>query len=206
MTKKSKSLVKKIKQKYEKKDKISGFMVLDCDSHCYTTQELHDDKSVFNIYLSSDVSYQHHYHRLMNFLRARSKDDLINLYVNNHGGSVHTGLQLIHAIRDSKAHIKAIVDGAVYSMAPIIVLACKDIELRPHAMLMFHDYKAMVFGSGQEILKITEATRKLTTAMLMDACHPFLSKAEIKSIASGEDIYVHYDEAVDRLKKHMKDK
>jgi ATP-dependent protease ClpP protease subunit len=198
-----KSYLKKYNRKMDKKEIVRGFQTIIHRGGCYTVKHLHTDKDIYDVYMSGGIGYQDEYHELMSLFRIVPKGTKINVYINNFGGMIHTGMQLIHSIRDSKADVEAIVDGAVYSMAPIIVLACPSIKLKPHAMFMFHDYKAMSMGSGQEIIKNAEATRKLTSSLLMDACHPFLTKKEIKSISEGTDIYVHHDDAVKRLKKHL---
>jgi ATP-dependent protease ClpP protease subunit len=183
------------------KEQIRGYKVVDNEPGAFTIKRTKGDKE-FEVYLSNSIGSQSGYHHLNCLLRGLTSKDKLTMYINNFGGYCHTGMQICNAISDSKGDITGVVDGAAYSMAPIIALACPKIELRPGSMLMFHDYKSMSGGSGYEQEAGMKASRIQFNTLLENFCTPFLTKKELSAIVKGKDTYIHHDEAAKRLLTH----
>lgn len=167
---------------------------------------VHSTQSVsttYDIYLLDEVKRPYVYGELFKLLASVSERDQINFHLNNFGGLVHTGHQLIGAIKGCKANITMVVAAPVYSMAAILAVVGNDLIVKSPAFLMFHDYASVEAGKGHEMQAGIEAYKKYFSDLLTDYCHPFLSKDEIKTILAGGDTYIHTKDAIQRFKRHI---
>lgn len=62
----------------------------------------------------------------------------INLRINSGGGNIFEGITMFNAIRNSKAEIRAYVDGLAASMATVLALAPQKVYMSKAAMFMTH--------------------------------------------------------------------
>ncbi len=182
-------------------DKERGFETLIFNDHCQTVKFKDNE---YATYLSYTIGCQGNYTDFMIFLRQLKKGSKIRLYINNFGGEIHTLAQLINCIRDTKADVTGVCDSAVYSAAPVLLLSCPEIILKPNSMLMFHDYASWSGGKGHEQRAQAENITIHLSNIMKTNCCPFLSEKEIDKILDGKDTYIHYEEATKRLKKHNK--
>ena len=161
-------------------------------------------KIILDIYLNEQIGGQASYLKFFRALRDVKRTDEVTIYMMNFGGQVHTGQQIISAIKDCKAAVHMVVDGPLYSMAPIIALSCDSVEIKKPSFFMFHDYSGVTFGKGSEQEAQVKNMRKYMESFLSYACKPFLTISEIKSILGGQDKYMSFEDVQARLKKHSK--
>ncbi len=160
--------------------------------------------NTYDVFLQEGIDDLKHFVTLFDILDKASDKDIVTLHMNCHGGNVATGLQLIHHMRKSKAHVKAIAEAPLYSMGPIVAMAADELELAQHVFFMFHDYKTGIKGSGNEITKHATAFNVLVKGVFEDIFGSLLTKVEIDKILDGSDFYLTADEVKTRLKKRKK--
>jgi len=80
----------------------------------------------------------------------------IELHLNSPGGSVFDGLAIMAAIKNHKAHVKAIVDGLAASAASFILQAADERFTTRNAQIMIHDAKAYAGGNAEQMRKAAE--------------------------------------------------
>lgn len=82
----------------------------------------------------------------------------IDVRINSYGGEVYAGLAIFNALKSSKADIHIYVDGVAASMAAVIALCGKPVEMSQYASIMLHSASTYVYGNRQEM---GEAIRQL---------------------------------------------
>lgn len=134
------------------------------------------------------------YSSLFSNLSRCTQDDLIYLTLSNYGGDCLIGQRLAVALKDCHAHIHCKVTNNASSMAAILALCCKSLELTPGSRLMFHNYSGGGFGKGQELAHHVHQSDKSLQRMIQVYCAPFLTRAELKAIARDQDVYIQDDD------------
>ena len=152
-----------------------------------------------NIYLGTSVLSSDKYYKLFNTLAAAGPDDDFRVHLNNYGGYVSGGTQLMNSLRSTKGHVKMIVAGPVYSMASLLAICVEDVEIHDHTFLMFHDYSGGSVGKGAEMIRSVISYKAYFEQVLKDVGKDFLTKKEITDLYHGVDLYVTAEDARKRL-------
>lgn len=157
--------------------------------------------NVYHVYLLERIYLQKYYRELLDILRKCSPGELVNVYINNYGGNLHTGIDLINAIKASHAQVVMHITGPIYSMAPLLALQGDKIKLENNSFMMFHDYSSFEMGKGSEIEAHVKHYRKFALDCFSQWCKGFLTKKEIDTILAGKDLYLDYTSCKERLSK-----
>ncbi len=175
-------------------------------SDTFETFTKEEKRRTHHIYLSETIDSAYEYRKLCHFLRTSEEIEEVYIYLANYGGYVHTGLQLINAIRDSKSKITMVVDTACYSMGAILALAGDDVIFNPNSMLMFHNYSGFERGKGKEMFDAAVSTTKWLQSAFKQICSPFLTDKEMEMIRNDHDVYIyHSDKNLQaRVNRHFK--
>jgi len=155
----------------------------------------------YDIYINQQIIGAEYYTKLFDLIRKAGRFDIIRIYINSPGGNLHTGSQLISAMKESEAKIVTVLDGVAMSLAPLILFAGEEIEISDNSMIMFHDFSTMSQGKGGEMLSSAEALTSYYRKMLFDFASPFLSDDEIDRVCKGQDFYFDTDEIIERMEK-----
>lgn len=147
------------------------------------------------------------YNDLLNLFKSEvDREDVVNLYLSNMGGSVSVGLRVCQAMKQCNGVIVVHAEADCYSMGSIIALCGDALILYPGAFLMFHNYSIWHGGKGGESHLASEEHRRQFKDIMEHCCYPFLSRGEINKLAEDKDFYVHPQDAdlKKRLKRHFK--
>lgn len=172
--------------------------LLDGDEYRIYTREV--KARYHNVYLGETIESSDTYYDLFNLLHVSTQMDHVNIVLNNYGGRVNAGVQLINAIRATKAKVQMEVSAPVYSMGSLLAVVGDATLLHPHTFLMFHDYSGGERGKGNEMERSVTNYRGYFRSLLQDVCKDFLDKEEINTILNGQDLYIGYNDAKKRLK------
>lgn len=82
---------------------------------------------------------------LVSILNKATTADTVRIHVSGYGGDFATGMKLITAIKESKAHTVGIVEGPAYSAFSIIPLVTNETIIKENAGFIFHTVQK---GSG----------------------------------------------------------
>lgn len=154
---------------------------------------------IVDVYISRHIGPPHEYVELISRIRTAHTDDIIYLHLNTPGGYLDTGIQIINAMRDSKARVICVLDGTVCSMGSLIFLAAEEYVIHDHCRLMFHNYSGGTYGKGNEQIAQLESTVKWFNKMFKEICVPFLTDAECDGVIDGKDIWLDSDEVRARM-------
>ena len=82
---------------------------------------------------------------------AEAKCERINVRINSNGGDVFSGIAIFNLLRNSKADIRIYIDGVAASMASVIALCGKPVEMSKYARLMLHSVSGSCYGNKKEM-------------------------------------------------------
>lgn len=115
-------------------------------------------------------------------LEAEKRSGRINVRINSNGGDVYSGIAIFNALKNSKAEIHIYIDGIAASMASVIALCGKPVEMSKYARLMLHSVSGGCYGNKKDMQKCIEEIESLEDT-LSDICAVRLgmSKEEVKA-------------------------
>jgi len=122
----------------------------------------------------------------------------IEVRINSMGGDVYAGIAIFNAFRNSNANIKIFVDGIAASMASVIALCGKPVEMSKYARLMLHSISGGCYGTKKDLKDIIEQIDVLEGTLAdMYAKKTNMTVEKIKSsYFDGTDHYLTADEAL----------
>lgn len=131
-------------------------------------------------------------------LAAEAAYKHIDVRINSNGGEVYTGIAIFNALRNSKADIRIYVDGIAASMASVIALCGKPVEMSKYARLMLHSVSGSCYGGKKELQGVLKEIEGLEdTLCQMLAAKLGQSADNIKAAYfDGEDHWLTAEEAL----------
>lgn len=131
-------------------------------------------------------------------MEAEASYQGIDVRINSVGGEVYAGIAIFNALRNSTADIRIYVDGIAASMASVIALCGKPVEMSQYARLMLHSVSGGCYGNKNELRSMLAEIEGLEdTLCRMYAAKMGKSADEIKaSYFDGEDHWLTAAEAL----------
>lgn len=126
-------------------------------------------------------------------VEAEASGKRIDVRINSNGGDVYTGIAIFNALRGSKADIHIYVDGIAASMASVIALCGKPVEMSRYARLMLHSVSGGCYGNKTELRRCLEEVEALENTL----CEMYAPKLGI----SVEEIRLRYFDDADHWLK-----
>lgn len=123
----------------------------------------------------------------------------IHVRINSNGGEVYSGIAIFNALRHSQADIRIYVDGIAASMASVIALCGKPVEMSKYARLMLHSVSGGCYGNKQDLQRCMEEIESLEGSLSeIYAERLGMSQEEVKqTYFDGEDHWLTAKEALD---------
>jgi ATP-dependent protease ClpP protease subunit len=153
-------------------------------------------------YISSFIDEAKYYIGLIHDMETAGPGDTIVIHLNTTGGNLATGAQIITAMRRSNAHIITSIDGECFSLGTLIFLSGDEFWVSRTALVMIHNYSGGETGgkSNDQMAQIV-AINRWFDKLVRDIYIPFLSSEEVDRVLRGEDLWMNYDEIVERLER-----
>ena len=157
------------------------------------------------IYLTGDVDFDRDFINLIKEIKSLGEKDEIHIYINNYGGAVSTLIQLLNALKSTKAKTISYLEGYACSAASMVFLACDELILNNFSVLMLHYYfSGNSYQKGCDIELSTEFTKKHFQYICSEIYKDILTKKELESMFNGKDFWFTKDEIIERLDKKKK--
>jgi ATP-dependent protease ClpP protease subunit len=150
-------------------------------------------------YLDEDIGEPQYYRPLIQCLTEAEDGDTVELWVNSGGGSLLTTEAIIAAIWSSKAEVIAVVNGAAYSGAGMIVLQCDKQIIMPTATFMAHQASYGSYGGTNDIVSQAEFMKVRMKELLETVYENFLTPEEIIDLMTGKTFWMTAKEIEERL-------
>jgi HK97 family phage major capsid protein len=87
-------------------------------------------------------------------LRAIPTDREILVSINSPGGNVWDGLTIYHQLAARRARVTVRIDGMAGSIASIIALAGRELQMPEGGLILIHDPSALVHGNADEMKRM----------------------------------------------------
>jgi len=134
--------------------------------------------------------------------------DCLHLHMNNCGGSIHAGTQVLFALEEAmKSGVRVVlyIESICESMAAVFV--CKvinmgaEVHMGDGQYLMFHNVSIEgSTGPCTNVFKDAQATKELYEHILVSWCKPILTDEEITNILNGVELYMPPGVLLERIK------
>lgn len=154
-------------------------------------------------YLVGAVLEPEAYVEWFDMIRNAGPEDEIVFRINSSGGYMATALQFMRCMADSEATITCSVEGECMSAATIVFLAGDRLEISPHSMFMFHNYRGGFSGKGGEIYDNAVFEREWSIKLTKDIYRNFLTDDEIEQMMHGRDFWMDAEEVMVRAQVAM---
>ena len=154
------------------------------------------------IYLSDRVGDAADYHEEFQLLADAQQGEVIEIVLNNFGGSLETAVQFYERIRNSEAKTIASIEGVCHSAASVVALACDEWKVSPFASMLIHNASYAIGGAAHEIESHVEHSKKHLDFCLKKIYSGFLTQAEIKRVVEGLQKYLVAEDIICRLEKY----
>ena len=155
---------------------------------------------VATIYLYGDIGYEVASGQIAAELAAcAAESGRIDIRINSNGGDVFSGIAIYNAIKQSAADIRLYVDCVAASMASVIALCGRRVEMSQYARLMLHSVSGGCYGNKQEMARCIAEIESLEDSLAeMYAKCMGLSKDEVKArYFDGTDHWLTAQEALE---------
>jgi ATP-dependent Clp protease protease subunit len=155
--------------------------------------------SIHHFYVVEEIKQVEYYLNMINTIRTAEQHDTVFIYLNTPGGSLHTAIQIIAAIRQSAATIVTCLEGEVCSAGTMIFLAGHKHVVSQNCTFMIHNYSQWVGGKGNDITIQVKYTESYFRKLADDIYGGFLTKEEIESVLEGKDFWMESEEVIRRV-------
>ena len=98
-------------------------------------------------------------------LEAEALTGKVDVRINSNGGEVYSGIAIFNALKNSKADITIYVDGIAASMASVIALCGKPVQMSRYARLMLHSVSGGCYGNKQDLQRCMEEIESLESSL-----------------------------------------
>lgn len=75
----------------------------------------------------------------------------LNIRINSIGGDVYAGIAIFNAIRQCKSNVTIYIDGVAASIAGVIALCGKRVEMSRYARMMLHNVSGGCYGNKKDL-------------------------------------------------------
>lgn len=154
-------------------------------------------------YLVGAVLEPEAYVEWFDMIRNAGPEDEIVIRINSPGGYMSTALQFMRCMAESEATITCSVEGECMSAATIVFLAGHRLEISPHSLFMFHNYRGGISGKGGEIYDNAVFEREWSIKLIKDIYKNFLTDEEIEQMMHGRDFWMDSEEVMVRAQVAM---
>lgn len=154
---------------------------------------------VSTVFLYGDIGSDVDSGRIAAELAACAKEGVrVDVRINSCGGDVFSGIAIYNALRRSDADIRLYVDGVAASMASVIALCGKPVEMSRYARLMLHSVSGVCEGNKAEMERCIHEMEGLESSLAeMCASRMKMSGEEVKKLYfDGADHWLTASEAL----------
>lgn len=153
----------------------------------------------YTLGLQGPIEKYSDYKQFIYVLDNATYKDRITIMINSEGGRVDIGMWLVKHIKESKAHVRAIVDRFAMSMAAVIALSGDEMRFVQYrkfgdAIFLFHS------ATGPWGVPLPEWSRRASIMRYMEvAGSQFLTPMEVRLMVAGCELPMSAEEVTRRL-------
>lgn len=168
-----------------------------------------------SVRLTTEIKEQENYQEVLQLLADASRFDTVTFYLSGGGGRGDSMIALLNAIKDTKAHTVAVVQGDVQSAHAALAISMNELKVGDFLFFMFH--RSSLYGQektfcdrakGQTdrtqdleakcyntIAVMTEIDNSITAKLYSK----YLTKVEQDKVTAGYDVIISGEEMKKRV-------
>lgn len=150
-------------------------------------------------FIDKGIESPDEYRDVVQCLLSAQEGEIVELVISSYGGVLESALNIVSAIRESSAVVRAIITGSCHSAASVIALACDEVVVFDFANMLCHSATFGSFGKTTEIVSHVKFLEKYLEDVAMDVYKDFLSEKEIKEMLNGKDFWFDANQIRERL-------
>lgn len=101
----------------------------------------------FNVFLRETINFPHYYFDLLNILTMAKEEDTVDIFIDNNGGFLMTGIIISEAIKTTKAFVRTIAIRIAASAAALIFTNGHEKVADAWSFVMFHTASYLNVGT-----------------------------------------------------------
>jgi ATP-dependent protease ClpP protease subunit len=152
-------------------------------------------------FIDRGIGDMHEYQDLVQTLISCNEGDAVELVISSYGGTLESALNVVSAIQESNATVRAVITGSCHSAASVIALSCDEVIVLDFANMLCHNGTFGSFGKAPEVSSQVRFLDKYLTDMAHVIYKGFLTEVEINDMISGKDFWFNAEEIRERLEK-----
>lgn len=156
-----------------------------------------------DVYLDDDVAEPAIYRDLVQLLNHSTQQDEIHIHINTFGGRLDTTIAVIAAMGQTQARTYTYISGHAYSAGSMIFLAGDIPVVHELSDIMIHAPSGGNFGKHSERVASSQHNDKHIKNIYYNYYNNFLSKNEIEDILEGKDLYLCFEDIIERLERRL---
>lgn len=142
------------------------------------------------ISISGSIKDASDYQDIFEAIRNAGEADVIDILINSPGGYVGTAVQFKHILENTPATTRAHLEAECHSAATIIALACDELVVHPHALMLIHTYSGGGWGKSADLVSSVMAQDTWIKTLMKTSYEEFLSPKEIEALFEGKDYWI----------------
>lgn len=158
----------------------------------------------YDVFIDSEITGPEDYRELLTLLFNANDGDSINIFINSEGGHLDTAIAIIEGLKNTQAHVVAVLMGACHSAASFISMYCHEVAVLDNAYSMVHTATFGSVGFTGNVKAHTDFTVKMVEKLINDTYEGFLTKDEIAKVKSGVEMWFDSDEIKERMGNRVK--
>lgn len=152
---------------------------------------LDDGSCKYTVILDQEVIMPDPYLELVHTIMNLREMDELTIYLCSNGGWVESGINIIHAIQNSKGQIITHAIGMCASIAAVIWSCGKVRKISPMATLMYHMPSGGYFGKSLDVKDETTSLCVYFSELLTKITKGILTEEDIENIIDHrKDVYL----------------
>lgn len=134
------------------------------------------------VFLNNYLEHPDEMNTLLSILNTCQEDDDIRMYINSGGGSLSSVESLLHAMKNTKAHIHIVGSGEIASAATLPLFFADTYELSDDVSFMFHNASYGDWGNCQDMMEHSRFFYDKMVKMISRIYGGFFNDDEIEDI------------------------
>lgn len=155
-------------------------------------------------YLDKNIESPSNYQELIQTLLTAGEHDTIELFVSNYGGNLDSAVNIMSAIEESNATVRAVIGQNCASAASVIALSCDVITVINFATMMIHNISYGAGGKASDVSSQVIFMQDYFKELVHYIYQDYLTDKEIQEVLAGKEIWMGAQEIEQRLQNREK--
>lgn len=160
-----------------------------------------EQDNLYRLMLSDRIGSGISYFPLTEKLYSLKKTDTVEVYLAGIGGQMEGLLMLTALLQNTKATVKMIVVGNVYSAHSMLMCVGDTLYVESVAVAMFHSPSGGALTKQSDTFKNLNSMRKSFKHFMSKHCSNVVTANEVRDVQNGIDLYLTGTQIMKRIKK-----